>query len=81
MPPIVKAGIVALLIGWFLLLNGCATAPPRPPDNRAHWIVVNDAIPNDWRICVPLWEGNATQLQCMWVQDFRAWLRRKQLAD
>ena len=67
------------LVAWLLAAGGCVSH--RPPDTRPQWIVVGDAIPNDWRICVPLWEGNATQLRCMWVEDFRRWLRRRQLAE
>jgi hypothetical protein len=68
-----------LSLAMWLLATGCAAK--RPPDHRAQWIVVGDAIPNDWRICVPLYEGSPTPLRCMWVQDFRRWLRRQQQAD
>lgn len=62
------------------LLGGCAARSATKPGD-IKYILVGDAIPNDWKICVPLWEGAGGQLQCMQVHDFRVWMRRRQLAD
>ena len=71
------------LAAWLLASSGCApkgiTGGSRDVVKQ---IVISDALPNDWMVCVPLTPGTEKHhLRCMRLWEFRLWLRRMESAD
>ena len=72
------------LAAWLLASGGCAarTGSGLDLDAPVNYLVISDALPNDYRVCVPLTPGTEKhQLSCMRLWEFRLFLRRNQQAD